>query len=627
MCGIAGLISKRKKKEEITALIDHMIDAAAWRGPDDKGLQTVLLSNAVAGLAHRRLSILDLSERGHQPMQFSEGRYTIVYNGEVFNYKSIRDELVTRGHAFASDCDTEVVLHACVEYGVENAVSKFNGMWAFALLDRDKGVVTLSRDRLGVKPLYYAGTADGFTFASDMRSFYTIPDLEKQINFDALHGYLWNMYVPAPLTMLHGVYKVPPGSNLQYDIGRGEIKESKYWNPRAIRRRTDGSYEDYVGEVEGLLTDSVKLRLEADVPVGVFLSGGIDSSIISALAQKESGNQISTYSIGFSEKENDDAKVALEVARILGTNHKELYCTQQDALELIESIPDAYAEPFADNSQIPTMLLSRMTREHVTVALSGDGGDELFLGYPSYVSKKDLLQGRQKLGILASLMNAAAKALPIYDHTRWKLEKFYNASSVTNVINLEYVTAHRLLGSLFDASRSVVGGIELYGGDHYEKARIGMIRSLDLQTIEYGLPDDMLTKVDRASMFYSLECRCPMLDYRVAEAAISAPTEYNLHEGRLKAPLKDILYKYVPREIVDRPKSGFGVPINKWLHADLKDLVNDNLSLELIKRQEIFDLEGMRRFVKEFNRQNNPNLDRIAYTLLVFQLWWKRYCN
>lgn len=627
MCGIAGFFSRKINKEKMTTIMNRMIDTVIWRGPDDKGVQVIPLGDAVVGLAHRRLSIIDLSERGHQPMEYANGRYSIVYNGEIYNYKVLREQLISKGHVFTSDCDTEVVLHACIEYGVDAAVSRFNGMWAFALFDREKGTITLSRDRLGVKPLYYINNSDGFMFASDMCSLYEVPGFEKSINYEALHGFLWNMYVPAPYTILNNVNKLSPGCNLEFSVKNTKIKRKKYWDVRGLKRGFDDSYEDFISDIEELLTDSVKIRLEADVPVGVFLSGGIDSSIVCALAQRESGTQVNTYSIGFTEKENDDAKVAIQVAKVLGTNHKELYCTQQDALELIEIIPDAYSEPFADNSQIPTMLLSRMTKEHVTVALSGDGGDELFLGYPSYVSKNALLKKRKKLGGAAQLINIAAKVLSIYDHKRWKLEKFHNASSVTNVINLEYITAHNLINSIFNSKYVETDGIKMYGGNYYEEAGLSVTEGLDLQTLEYGLPDDMLTKVDRASMFYSLECRCPILDYRVAEAAVGAPIEYNLHDGKLKAPLKDILYKYVPKRIVDRPKSGFGVPINRWLHADLNEIVNDNLSSLFIKRQGIFDSVGMERFVKEFNRQNNPNLDRIAYTLLMFQLWWKRYCD
>lgn len=627
MCGIAGLLNNKIIKEEVTSVVEKMIDAVIWRGPDDKGVQTVKVGDSIIGLAHRRLSILDLSNRGHQPMGFADGRYTIVYNGEIYNYKTIREELTKKGHVFMSDCDTEVVLHACAEYGVNDAVSKFNGMWAFAFVDKDRGVITLSRDRLGVKPLYYTYADFVFSFSSDIRSFYEIPDFKKDINQKALHGYLWNMYIPAPYSIIDGVFKIPPGCNLEYNIENGEIRVNRYWNARNIKQVYEGEYKDYVSEIETLLTDSVKLRLEADVPVGVFLSGGIDSSVVSALAQKESNAKINTYSIGFDEKENDDAEVASQVAKILGTNHKELYCTQQDALNIIESIPDAFAEPFADNSQIPTMLLSRMTREHVTVALSGDGGDELFLGYPIYISRNALFEKRSKLGITAILGNAAAKILPLYNHNRWRMEKFYNASSVTNGVYLEYITAHRMISSLFDKTEGVLEEIELYGGNYYEAEGLGMMRSLNLQSIEFGLSDDMLTKVDRASMFYSLECRCPILDYRVAEVAIEAPTEYNLHNGQLKAPLKDILYKYVPREIVERPKSGFGVPINKWIHSDLNEIVNDNLSSGLIKKQGVFSTVGIERFVKEFNKRKNPNLDRIAYSLLIFQLWWKRYLD
>lgn len=627
MCGIAGLIGKQKSEDAVKGVINRMIDAAKWRGPDGKGLFVNRIGDFTVGLAHRRLSILDLSERGKQPMSFADGRFVLTYNGEIYNYKEIRDELIKRGHIFLSDCDTEVVLHSCVEFGVEQAVSKFNGMWAFAFFDRDAGTVTLSRDRLGVKPLYYMIAQDCFAFASDLRAFFELPDFDKTINYAALHGYLWNMYVPTPYSIFKNVSKLSQGSILEYNICEKRETIRKYWDVDSIKVDFGGTYGEYVDKVEKLLYESIRLRLEADVPVGVFLSGGIDSSVIASLAQNQAERKINTYSIGFLEKENDDAKVAAEVAKILGTDHHELYCTQKDALELIQQISEAYSEPFADNSQIPTMLLSRMTKEHVTVALSGDGGDEFFVGYPSYVRNKRLLLQRKWTGIMAPALRGLSSRLNIYDHRKWMIDKFYNANSITGIIHLDYVTAKDLIESILPIGLSRQDIISQYGGDNYEKKGLDTVRAAVLQSIQYGLADDMLTKVDRASMFYSLECRCPLLDYRVAECSLSVPNHYNLHGGVLKAPLKDILYRYVPREVVDRPKSGFGVPINTWLHGELNELVSDNLADDLIKRQGIFEPVGIKKLVNEFNRQRNPILDRIAYTLLVFQLWWKTYCD
>ena len=627
MCGIAGIVTGRIDEDAARAVVDRMIDAARWRGPDGKGLFVDRVGNSTVGLAHRRLSILDLSERGRQPMTFADRRFVLTYNGEIYNYKEIRNELMKRGYTFLSNCDTEVVLYACVEFGVEKAAAMFNGMWAFAFLDRNAGTITLCRDRFGVKPLYYMASEGGIAFTSDLRGFFTLPDFDKTLNVSALHGYIWNMYIPAPHSIFENVFKLPQGSILEYNIFERRETLKKYWDVNSVKVDYQGTYEEYVDEIKKLLSESVQLRLEADVPVGVFLSGGIDSSVIASLAQSQTAGTIHTYSIGFREKENDDARVAAEVAKILGTDHRELYCTEKDALELIQKIPEAYSEPFADNSQIPTMMLSKMTREYVAVALSGDGGDEFFVGYPSYTAKERLASHRKLTWLAGPALRLLSAGFDRYDHKKWMLDKLYHAKNITNIIHLDYITANGLIESVLPKGLTKQESILLYGGDDYEKRGLDAVRATVLQSIQYGLTDDMLTKVDRASMFYSLECRCPLLDYRIAERSLSVPKRYNLYGEVLKAPLKDILYEYVPRKIVERPKSGFGVPINVWLHNEIKEVVNDNLADDLIRRQGVFDPAGMKKFMYEFNRQRNPILDRMAYTLLIFQLWWQQYCD
>lgn len=628
MCGIAGYISKTENSNTVENTINLMIDSVKWRGPDDRGTYIDKRNNTVVGMAHCRLSILDLSDRGKQPMVSPDGNYVISYNGEVYNYKEIRDNLRKRGHTFVSNCDTEVVLHACMEWGVQEAVSKFNGMWAFALYNKKNGEVTLVCDRMGVKPLYY-GTVNGeFIFASDIRSIYKAPILKKDIDRAVLYGYLWNMYIPAPYTIFKGIKKLEPGTLLKYNMDSQSSETVKYWNIYQIEIDSNRTYEEYILELKELLKNAVGIRLEADVPVGVFLSGGIDSSLVASLAQIQSDKSINTYSIGFEEKVNDDAKVAREVAKRLGTRHEELYCSPGDILDLIEKIPAAYAEPFADNSQLPTMLLCKMTREHVTVSLTGDGGDELFTGYPYYLLYDRLYKKRHIARFAAKTVRPLAdRVLSIYKYNRWKIDKFCNAIDETNILQLDYITAFGILDSLLpleNTNREDRIGSYCYrdGNQNIDRS---MIRASVLQSIQYGLPDDMLVKVDRASMFYSLECRSPILDYRVAELSLSVPEEYNLHNGQLKAPLKEILYEYVPREIVERPKSGFGVPINLWVHHELNEMINDSLSTDFIRRQGIFDVIGMERFLSAFNQERNPILDKVAYTLLMFQLWWKEY--
>lgn len=630
MCGIAGFVSKENTISYINSAINNMIDAVYWRGPDYKGTYTDIFNDYIIGLAHRRLSILDLSSNGNQPMLFNDKQYALIYNGEIYNYKKLKNELILKGHSFKSNCDSEVVLHALIEYGVENACSKFNGMWAFAFFDKKNATISLSIDRMGIKPLYYFKNDKNFVFSSDLRSLYLLKEVPKSINITALQCYLWNMYIPSPYTIINDVFKIESGSILVYNLLDNTITKSKYWNIYDIKSTSSINYNDYVANVEKLLQDAVNIRLEADVPVGVFLSGGIDSSLVSIFAANQLKKRINTFSISFKEKNDDDGKYASQIAKIISSNHTELVCTQSDALDLIEQIPKAYSEPFADNSQIATMLLCKLTKEHVDVALSGDGADELFIGYPTYIDNCKIQTIRNKYNLIINKAYSIVKLLNLskYNYLSWKINKLYNANSNKNIINLSCITACELINSLFlNANISENEISNLYYGKNEKYNNLNLIETSVLQSIEYGLKDDMLTKVDRASMYYSLEARCPFLDYRIVECALSVPYSYNIKNGVLKSSLRDILSKFVPKEIIYRKKSGFGVPISKWLHSDLTELVNVYTDLYFIKKQNIFDYKGINELVYEFYKQKNPILDRIIYSLLMFQLWWEEYFN
>lgn len=630
MCGISGWIGNGKR-DKVQKALNRMADAVLWRGPDGKGIYIDETDEGIVGLAHRRLSIVDLSDNGKQPMTGGNGRYALTYNGEVYNYRDLRGKLEKKAHHFISDCDTEVVLHACMEWGVEEAASKFNGMWGFAFYDREDGTITLCRDRLGVKPLYYTKTDHYFSFASDIRSIHSCTGQAMTIDVKALHGYLWNMYIPSPYSIYKEVQKVPPGGIVKYSIKNKCIMKGRYWDlPQCGAGQAGISYKEYLYGVKKTLTEAVQLRMVADVPVGVFLSGGVDSSLIAAISQQYSESGIKTFSIGFSDKENDDARFALEAAQRLGTSHTQLYCSAADARTLIQNIPVAYSEPFADNSQIPTMLLSKLTRQYVTVALSGDGGDEFFVGYPYYIDNVRI--GR--MAFLLRLLSTPARklvdsVLPLYSHKRWKIDKLGSIRNTTALLNRDYVTAAALINSLLPGSyrnfdnRQLQEYLFYYGGCEYEGRKV-LDASLR-HSIHYGLTDDMLVKVDRGSMFYSLEVRSPFLDCQVVEAAMQIPFSYKIPKLRLKAILKDILSDYLPDEIINRPKSGFGVPINTWIHGEWNEMINDYLCDSFIKRQGIFDPSGMLSFVNELNKRRNPILDRLGYTLLVFQLWWEKY--
>lgn len=631
MCGIAGFIKKRNASlESYGQIAKRMVDAIRWRGPDASDDKIWANGDKVVAFAHCRLSVMDLSDNGKQPMETIDGQYSITFNGEIYNHGEIKKELEKLGYAFKSTCDTEALLYACVEWGVEATASKCNGMFAFAFYDRAREQVYLCRDRMGVKPLYYYVRDGQLAFASDLRALMALPDFIKKIDRRMVYGFLWNMHVPAPYTVFHGAYKLESGTCLRYDIKTGRIDKERFWEIGRQMSASDKGDDDYFAfreDIKRQLKDAVKVRLEADVPVGVFLSGGIDSSLVSALAQEAAERRISTYSIGFREKSNDDALYARCVSKILGTDHTEVYCTESDALDLIEHIPKAYSEPFSDNSLLPTMLLSRLTKEHVTVALSGDGGDELFVGYPSYLTQHKLYRLHNLAKIWAKTGGwIAKKMMSMYSHNRWKSDKFSNATSAENIKILDFITAMRILDSILPMSENeelYAFEKHMYSGSARESE--SFLTQAVMQSMEVGLQDDMLVKVDRASMYYSLEIRCPMLDYRVVEKAVAAPFAFKCKDGSLKAPLKDILSDYVPMEIINRPKMGFGMPVDEWLHGKWSEIVKDYLSRDYITRQGIFSPEGIERFVKEFMKRRNPALNKIAFSILMFQLWWDEY--
>lgn len=625
MCGICGKISRRKTETELRVLLQSMLDSMKWRGPDGRGIYIDNVGNdELLGLGQCRLSIFDLSENGKQPMYSSDGMSVIVYNGEVYNFNEIRHELEQSGYSFKSTCDTEVLLYACNHWGVKKAVSKMNGMLAFAYYDKKSRNLYLIRDRLGVKPLYYYKTENDFVFGSDLRVFMADKEIEKKINRQALYGYLWNMYIPAPLSIYDNVFKLESGTILKYELKSSEISIERYWDMNNIDNNLFYSNEiDILTELKSKLVNSVKLRLEADVPVGVFLSGGIDSSLITAIASENSTQKINTYSIGFHDKKNDDADYADSVSRILGSNHEKLFCTQKDALDMIMDIPKAYSEPFADNSQIPTMLLSKLTKRYVTVGLTGDGGDELFCGYPSYIFQKKLYNNKFLLQILKKLIRKPVDLYcDIYNYKRWLVDKFTNITDVESVVNLDYFTAVPLLNSILKVDE----GVDDFYWNSTSVHKKDEVISLSMKNgLRYGLQDDMLVKVDRASMYYSLECRSPFLDKNVVEYAINMPLSMKYKNRQLKYPLRQLLAQYIPYDIINRPKSGFGVPINKWMHEELKESIVSLMDDNFIKTEDIFDCDGIKALRKAFLERSSPIIDRVVYTLFMFQLWYMEY--
>ncbi|HEX6965392.1 MAG TPA: asparagine synthase (glutamine-hydrolyzing) [Gemmatimonadaceae bacterium] len=652
MCGIAGLWDARGCMDETrtTAAIRCMTRMLAHRGPDDEGYWQDP-SRGVA-LGHRRLSIVDLSPLGHQPMTSVSGRYVIAFNGEVYNHSRIRPELVAKGFRFRGHSDTEVMLAAIEAWGVEAAVKRFIGMFAFALWDRESTTLTLVRDRLGIKPLYYGWTRAGFVFGSELKALRAAPDFSNPIDRDALALLLRHSAIPAPYTIYKGVYKLAPGTLLQVDrelaaslvdVQTLSARSAVYWSAREVaeagaRTRFTGSHEEAIAELDTLLRDAVALRMEADVPLGAFLSGGVDSSAVVALMQAQSARPVQTFSIGFDETGYDEAQHAKAVARHLGTAHTELYVTPQQARDVIPRLPQMYDEPFSDSSQIPTFLVSELARRTVTVSLSGDGGDELFAGYDRYYWTRRLWQ--RLAAVPYPLRRAAAASLRAAPHL-WDtaLERLVPLLPPTLRVKHPHEKSRRVAELLMLDSPDALYARRL---SHWRNSDVIVLGSRDLPTaltdasrrarlddatermlytdlVSY-LPDDILTKVDRASMATSLEARVPLLDHRVVEFAWRLPLAMKIHDAQSKWVLRQVLYKYVPRELIERPKVGFGVPIEHWLRGPLRDWAEALLDESRLRREGYLDPAPIRAMWHN-HVTGRVNEHYRLWDVLMFQAW------
>jgi asparagine synthase (glutamine-hydrolysing) len=622
MCGIAGFLAigtERPGKE----LLRKMGGTMARRGPDASGIW--LSSDGKAGLSHRRLSILDLSEAGAQPMAGADGASVLSYNGEVFNYREIRGELIKKGHAFRGDSDTEVILAACREWGADEAVSRFIGMFAFALWDGRSGKLLLVRDRLGIKPLFIARAPGLLLFASTLKAFLECPSFSREVDRAALQYYLEFQYVPAPHSIFRDARKVLPGHIVEVspdgrESDRAYWDLSDHWGKADGRKRPEG---EYLEELSSLLSSSVRYRMISDVPLGAFLSGGIDSSLTVALMQKASPLPVKTFSIGFAEKGYDESGFAKEVARHLGTDHHEKRCTPAEALDLVRKLPEAYDEPFADSSSIPTMLVSEFTRQHVTVSISGDGGDELFCGYPRY---EWVRQGRVIQGIPAFLRRPLCSLLsrvPVHKVQRAAESVLYD-DPAQMYFHTVGIFERRRLGELLP---EVADDSHLPYFRTFLDSRWGGIVERAMATdIRTYLVDDILAKVDRASMAYSLEARVPLLDHRVVEFAARLPMEFKVRGGETKHLLRTVLYGLVPRKLLDRPKMGFGIPVNRWLRNELKPLLSEYLGEDRIRKEGFLLPGGVSQVVEEHLSGRQDHQYRL-WTLLVFGLWRERYLS
>lgn len=654
MCGLAGFFAHGAAlADSFESVARRMADTLTHRGPDDTGVWV----DAAAGIAlvHRRLSILDLSPAGHQPMVSASTRYVIAFNGEIYNHLDLRAELqkvgagetapsTWRGHS-----DTETLLAAFETWGIEATLKKTVGMFALALCDRETRTLTLARDRMGEKPLYYGWAGDVLLFGSELKALRAHPSFANPVSREALALFMRFAYVPAPWSIYEGIWKLPPGTYVQFSLspglspgGKGEVKP--YWSlrdaaERGLREPFRGSEAEAVAELEARLATSIRGQMLADVPLGAFLSGGIDSSIVAALMQAQSSRPVQTFTIGFHEAGYNEAEHAHAVAAHLGTEHTELYVTPREAMDIIPRLSTLYDEPFADSSQIPTHLVAQLARRHVTVALSGDGGDELFGGYNRYFLAERIWQRIRLLPKPARRLAAAMiRALPpqawsrVFAAARPLLPKRFavrlagdKLHKLAGLLDIGGDAAiYQYLVSFWPPEEGIVLGVQepltvvtdtgqwFYCPDFEH-------RMMYLDAVTY-LPDDILTKVDRAAMGVSLETRVPLLDHRVVEFAWRLPLDMKIRDGQGKWLLRQVLYKHVPRELIERPKMGFGVPLDEWLRGPLKAWAEDLLAEVRLRREGYFDPAPIRTKWAE-HLSGRRNWAYHLWNVLMFQAW------
>lgn len=642
MCGITGFLGKPDSREILTAQVKRMSDTLFHRGPDDSGVWADSSDEGSVALGFRRLSIIDLSEAGHQPMHSHSGRFEIVFNGEIYNFDDIRKDLTAaRGHIqWRGHSDTEILLEAVEEWGFENALKKFNGMFAIAVWDRKERRLLLARDRIGEKPLYYGWCGDTFLFGSELKAITAHPEFNAPVDRGAVALLMRFACVPAPYSIYTGFRKLTPGHWLSVRPGERSLPEEKsYWKLRdAVESdRQDGDDETFIEDIHSALLKSVSMRMVADVPVGAFLSGGIDSSTIVALMQACSARPVKTFTIGFKEAQYNEAPYAAAVARHLGTEHTEFYVTSAEAQQVIPSLPAIYDEPFGDSSQIPTFLVSQLARHSVTVALTGDGGDEVFAGYHRHLLMRKLRNLVEVPMGLRRIVAAGIKKVPV---SRWD-DVFARLDPVLPRIARHRVAGDKLhkLAGIFEQTdeRKMFAAI----ASHWNNRRELVIEGEDLptrldrasewpdvsylqqivylDTVTY-LPDDILVKVDRATMATSLESRIPFLDHELIERVWRMPMRMRMRGNTGKWVLRKILSQYVPDRLVERPKAGFGIPLENWLRGGLRDWVEHLLDPQRLREEGFFD-ENLVRRVWATHLEGKVNLQHRLWNVLAFQAW------
>ena len=637
MCGITGIYSSKEVVDP--SVLSAMTEALSHRGPDDSGTYV----NGNVGLGHTRLSILDLSERGRQPMASDDGQIRVSYNGEIYNYGEIREELRSKGRVFRTDCDTEVLLRSYEEWGME-CLHRFVGMFAFAVWDGRHGALYLARDRVGIKPLYYYMEDGLFLFASELKSMMKHPGFSGRISPDGLALFLRYDYVRSPHTIYENTFKLEPGYYLR--LKDGELEKRAYWDVTEFwsAEPLDVGEEEACGMFEELMNDSIKHRLVSDVPVGLFLSGGIDSSLVAALVRRNVSGSFKTFTIGFDDEKYDEAAWAKELAAHLGTDHVEAYISEDEALRTVFDIPSIYDEPFADSSAIPTCVVSRLACGHVKVVMSADGGDELFCGYNNYLKCSRYAAAAGKLpsvakrGLRAAISGlgagafAAAGRIPGLSRLRklsgvWERER----ASLLAVIDGDMAEMNRHRRGIW-SPRDMPEVFGRTSGVHQETFDEEFVALEDgdlLSRMLYGdfriwLPDDILTKVDKASMSVGLEARVPLLDHRFVSFAARIPMNLKYRDGETKYLMKKVLSRHLPEELYRRPKKGFSSPVDRWLRSGLKPVVEEYLGPDAVRRSGVFDPGEVSRWKDGFYEKFTVG-PRQIWNLLMFQMWHDRW--
>ena len=640
MCGISGIIdftfgSNKTILKEITDELSH-------RGPDGSDYQFFERNSFQIGLGHRRLAIIDLSEGGKQPMKFNEFR--ITYNGEIYNYKELKEDLISKGHKFTSNSDTEVILHSYAEWG-SKCLTRFIGMFAFAIYNEKEDSLFLARDRAGVKPLFYGFDGKLLLFSSELKSFCKHPNFIKKINLSGVQAFMQFGSVPTPYSIYEDVHKLKPGHHmtikLNQSLSKDDIepnRQEEYWSvyDSYNSQKIDISFDEAKKSTKELLLSACNYRMIADVPVGVFLSGGFDSASVVSLLQSNSTKKLKTFTISVPDIGLDEAIYAKDIANHLGTDHTEIACTQKEALDLISMLPYYYDEPFADSSAIPTTLVSLAARKNVTVSLSADAGDEIFAGYnrydfiTKYGKRLNSIPSFLRKGTANLMHYIPSNYLPIlrnkYNfHNRYeKLKTVFRDPSPQNI--MLSISQQFTDSQVLDLMRHEQKFLKTsYVSDRLSKSNYSDLAYMMAIDYETYLVDDILQKVDRATMTASLEGREPYLDHRIIEWAARLPDQYKYNNGVKKHILREIVYDYIPKTMMDRPKMGFAIPIGKWLKTELKELVMDYLNIDKIKSQNIFNPVEVEKLLKEFYQKNKIEFDSKIWYLLMFQMWYRRW--